>query len=228
MKEGGPLDTCVRTYGRTSFQRAKSEKATQQELGKWENNKEELPVYHHISFIYKMRYTKNVLLTLGVSSVLFEALAFSPQRPRTTIDTTVSSSSLAMGYLDNLSPQEPNSGENDNYKPAPPVNASPPSNTGGGVVPSGRGPLGSYLDAVCSGKSGNDHDQQDDDESIDASSGEIEMEERVTSWTRKYLSNFLTDDDPRVDIRNLLTQRSIQSFMRLLEECRDPHSAKCK
>ena len=116
-----------------------------------------------------MRYTTNVLVTLGVSSLVFEALAFSPHRPRAAIDTTVSSSSsLAMGYLDNLSPQEPNSGGNDNYKPAPPVNASPPSNTGGGVVPSGRGPLGSNLDAECSGQSGNDHDEQNEDETIDA------------------------------------------------------------
>lgn len=49
---------------------------------------------------------------------------------------------------------------------------------------------------------------------------------KVSSWTNAYLSAFLTVDDPRTDIRNLLTQRSIQSFMHLLEECRDPHSAK--
>ena len=30
----------------------------------------------------------------------------------------------------------------------------------------------------------------------------------------------------RIDVRNLLTQRSIQSFMFLCEECRDPHSGK--
>ena len=34
------------------------------------------------------------------------------------------------------------------------------------------------------------------------------------------------DDDVRTDVRNLLTQRSIQSFMLLCETCRDPHSIK--
>jgi hypothetical protein len=53
---------------------------------------------------------------------------------------------------------------------------------------------------------------------------------KLASWSNTYLTKFLdTDkDDARTDIRNLLTQRAIQSFMRLLEECRDPHSAKCK
>ncbi|VEU38178.1 unnamed protein product [Pseudo-nitzschia multistriata] len=32
--------------------------------------------------------------------------------------------------------------------------------------------------------------------------------------------------DSRIDVRNLLTQRAIQSFMFLCEECRDPHSGK--
>lgn len=32
--------------------------------------------------------------------------------------------------------------------------------------------------------------------------------------------------NPRIDVRNLLTQRAIQSFMFLCEECRDPHSGK--
>ena len=34
------------------------------------------------------------------------------------------------------------------------------------------------------------------------------------------------DEDVRTDVRNLLTQRSIQSFMLLCETCRDPHSIK--
>jgi hypothetical protein len=52
----------------------------------------------------------------------------------------------------------------------------------------------------------------------------------ASSWSNSYLTKFLdsSKDDARTDIRNLLTQRAIQSFMRLLEECRDPHSAKCK
>jgi hypothetical protein len=33
-------------------------------------------------------------------------------------------------------------------------------------------------------------------------------------------------NDARVDVRNFLTQRSIQSFLYLLQICRDPHSAK--
>mmetsp|Transcript_65432 Transcript_65432/g.77454 ORF Transcript_65432/g.77454 Transcript_65432/m.77454 type:complete len:400 (+) Transcript_65432:152-1351(+) len=33
-------------------------------------------------------------------------------------------------------------------------------------------------------------------------------------------------NEARTDVRNLLTQRSIQSFMYLCEECRDPHSGK--
>jgi len=32
--------------------------------------------------------------------------------------------------------------------------------------------------------------------------------------------------ESRIDVRNLLTQRAIQSFMFLCEECRDPHSGK--
>jgi hypothetical protein len=32
--------------------------------------------------------------------------------------------------------------------------------------------------------------------------------------------------DSRIDVRNFLTQRAIQSFMYLCEECRDPHSGK--
>eukprot|EP00751_Fragilariopsis_kerguelensis_P034694 CAMPEP_0170970008 /NCGR_PEP_ID=MMETSP0735-20130129/44321_1 /TAXON_ID=186038 /ORGANISM="Fragilariopsis kerguelensis, Strain L26-C5" /LENGTH=98 /DNA_ID=CAMNT_0011389593 /DNA_START=1 /DNA_END=293 /DNA_ORIENTATION=- len=35
---------------------------------------------------------------------------------------------------------------------------------------------------------------------------------------------FYLHDDARTDIRNLLTQRSIQQFMKLCEECRDPHT----
>mmetsp|Transcript_23604 Transcript_23604/g.34978 ORF Transcript_23604/g.34978 Transcript_23604/m.34978 type:complete len:474 (-) Transcript_23604:108-1529(-) len=132
------------------------------------------------------------------------------------------SSKLSMGYLDDLSPSQPNNDEEnskpDNSKPAPPINR--PS---GRLVPSGRGPLGSYLDAVSSGNLTPTNDQDDDDQS---ESVPYQPLPKPASWTNTYLANFLTDDDPRTDIRNLLTQRSIQSFMRLLEECRDPHSAK--
>lgn len=133
---------------------------------------------------------------------------------------------LSMGYLDDISPSQPADNNTNKSKPS-----KPPNNPSGGrLVPSGRGPLGSYLDAVCSGTTGSSNNDQDDNNDDDDESEPIasSRQPKPASWANSYLTNFLTDDDPRTDIRNLLTQRSIQSFMRLLEECRDPHSAKCK
>jgi len=159
-------------------------------------------------------------------SMLSHGLAFTISF--NTKSLVVSTTMLSMGYLDDLSPSQP---DNDKEKPAP-----PPNNPSGGLIPSGRGPLGSYLDAVSSGtttaaSTNNSNDQDDDDDNNNGESSETIAYQplpKPASWTNSYLMDFLTDDDPRTDIRNLLTQRSIQSFMRLLEECRDPHSAKCK
>jgi hypothetical protein len=43
---------------------------------------------------------------------------------------------------------------------------------------------------------------------------------------RRQSSNSKWKNDARLDVRNLLTQRAIQSFLYLLESCRDPHSGK--
>jgi len=130
---------------------------------------------------------------------------------------TITTTPLRMSYLDDLSPSSPDNGDkNDaankrqNRKPA-------------GFVPSGRGPLGSHLEAVTSGKSSNDND---DAAAINDDYGLMEPEKQARG-SGSYLTDFLMGpDDARTDIRNLLTQRSIQSFLRLCEECRDPHSAK--
>merc|ERR1712238_528111 len=45
-----------------------------------------------------------------------------------------------------------------------------------------------------------------------------------TSYLDKTDTTFYLQDDARTDIRNLLTQRSIQQFMKLCEDCRDPHT----
>eukprot|EP00535_Pseudo-nitzschia_heimii_P012218 CAMPEP_0197198888 /NCGR_PEP_ID=MMETSP1423-20130617/33605_1 /TAXON_ID=476441 /ORGANISM="Pseudo-nitzschia heimii, Strain UNC1101" /LENGTH=347 /DNA_ID=CAMNT_0042652735 /DNA_START=121 /DNA_END=1164 /DNA_ORIENTATION=- len=44
------------------------------------------------------------------------------------------------------------------------------------------------------------------------------------SWNREDFLDW--SENSRIDVRNLLTQRSIQSFMFLCEECRDPHSGR--
>ena len=174
-----------------------------------------------------MRLTSRALQALCLLSSSSNGLGFTISSTSTNFKLQVSSisSKLSMGYLDDLSPKQPNEEPNpDNSKPAP-----PPNRPSGKLVPSGRGPLGSYLDAVSSGNLTPTNDQDDDDGGDEQpESAAYQPLPKPASWTNNYLANFLTDDDPRTDIRNLLTQRSIQSFMRLLEECRDPHSAKCK
>ena len=44
------------------------------------------------------------------------------------------------------------------------------------------------------------------------------------SWNREGFLDW--SENSRIDVRNLLTQRSVQSFMFLCEECRDPHSGR--
>ena len=141
--------------------------------------------------------------------------SFELQTPITNRWNHVLSPPLCMGYLDDLSPPPPPEDANSESKQQ--KSQSLESNGRKGVVPSGRGGLGSYLDAV----SNNDgmQPQLNDDTS--------EEENIQPTGSGAYLTSFLTgDDDARTDIRNLLTQRAIQSFLRLCEECRDPHSAK--
>lgn len=138
---------------------------------------------------------------------------------------------LRMSYLDSLSPAQPDEeNNNDNNKDGNQANQQQPPQPvykPAGIVPSGRGPLGSYLDAVSSGRSGSFNEEGEDEDEEEFPETQTNTNTRkLESWTNTYLSTFLTGDDARTDIRNLLTQRSIQSFMRLLEECRDPHSAK--
>lgn len=119
---------------------------------------------------------------------------------------------LFMGYLDDISPA--NDGKEDQNKSN---DCKTPKLSG--VVPSGRGPLGSYLDAVATG--GNAEPREEIPNIPNAKTSQ------KASGSGAYLTKFLTgEDDARTDVRNLLTQRSIQSFIRLCEECRDPHSAK--
>jgi len=96
---------------------------------------------------------------------------------------------------------------------------------GGGTIPSGRGPQASYL-SVMTGETKEYEDDnlaaENDDDDDDAYSPS--MMKGPTS-SKSYLTNFWTrdnneNDDSRTDIRNLLTQRSIQTFMHLLEQCR--------
>jgi len=126
---------------------------------------------------------------------------------------------LHMGYLDDISP----AAYTDKLKK---VNRNKKILKSSGVVPSGRGPLASYLDVVATG--GNGHPQEELKEPSEppepTSEGGGAEQARGSG---AYLTNILTgENDARTDIRNLLTQRSIQSFLRLCEECRDPHSAK--
>jgi hypothetical protein len=139
---------------------------------------------------------------------------------------------LSMSYLDNLSPppqpedkKEQSSQEQKNSGgPKWAKGSTGPkwaSVTGG--IPTGRGPEASYLQGMNDGSIANNNDSEDDDSEEDRSPPATE---RPASWSAEYLTDFLTKDDSRTDVRNLLTQRSIQSFMHLLEAVRDPHSAK--
>lgn len=161
------------------------------------------------------------LLSLLVPNAAFvlptnsHAFISNSQRATTSATTTTN----LQGYLDDLSPDQPNK------KPASNINKKPSS---GGLVPSGRGPEGSYLDAMTGG--GNEEAtaaEKKPDFDREASTPSQENKKKPASWSGRYLTDFLTgEDDARTDIRNLLTQRSIQSFMFLLEQVRDPHSAK--
>merc|ERR1740136_164252 len=131
---------------------------------------------------------------------------------------------LYMGYLDDISPVSPDNNRKDKDRSKDGnsrSNGKVPASSG--VVPSGRGPLGSYLDAVANGGDG-----RSEEELSKRTPGKEDTPQRQrASGSGAYLTNFLTgEDDARTDVRNLLTQRSVQSFLRLCEECRDPHSAK--
>lgn len=143
----------------------------------------------------------------------------------------------------------------DDGPPSPPAAAAARSGgpaAGEGVrtggVPSGRGPEKSYLEILAGG--GGDGSEDGGDGGSDHATPDISdfdamaappPEAKPTSWsnTGSYLSSggqetgepglfLMTEggDDARTDVRNLLTQRAIQSFVFLLEECRDPHSGK--
>ena len=145
----------------------------------------------------------------------------------TTVPFRSSSSSLAMSYLDSLSPP-PEEKPDESSKP---LQNKPKWADASGGIPTGRGPQASYLQAMSAGVSNEDSQQQQDDampevEDPATPTGVFEKKERPASWSKEYLTDFLTGDDSRTDVRNLLTQRSIQSFMFMLEQCRDPHSAK--
>ncbi len=121
-------------------------------------------------------------------------------------------------YLDSLSSQSDDGDEDQHFKQPPLVEPLRQS----GVIPSGRGPLGSYLqnlDRMNAADNSMPHAEKDDivsngNEEVNPSE---DIRKKTTKWSGAYLSSFLTtrgDDDARTDIRNLLTQRSIQSFMR--------------
>jgi hypothetical protein len=140
---------------------------------------------------------------------------------------------LSMSYLDNLSP--PPDPEDKKEQPSQEQKSSSGPKWGKGSIgpkwasvtggiPTGRGPEASYLQTMNAGGSiANNDDSEDDDSEEDVLPPVLK---RPASWSAEYLTDFLTKDDSRTDVRNLLTQRSIQSFMHLLEMVRDPHSAK--
>lgn len=131
-------------------------------------------------------------------------------------------------YLDDLSANNDDNEQtkpNKNWGPSPQGPKKWASASGG--IPTGRGPQASYLQAMAAGEQqpqAPPEEEQPEEELKNAPF--LSNQEKPASWSADYLKNLDSHDDPRTDIRNLLTQRSIQSFMRLLEECRDPHSAK--
>jgi len=157
---------------------------------------------------------------------------------------TSPTSTALSGYLDGLSSPTPNDDNEKNKKPPSHFQPKKPlPSGGGGGIPCGRGPLGSYLDAMTGSSSTSNNDngyprknENDDYDEEDFFQKTKNKKNNHASGSGAYLQNFLVtsinpnnafyQDDARTDIRNLLTQRSIQSFMRLCEECRDPHSAK--
>lgn len=150
------------------------------------------------------------------------------------------------GYLDSLSSPTPESEDGNKIRPQSNFQPKKASSSSGGGIPCGRGPLGSYLDAMTGSSSTsnnkneyptnfNKNRKENFDDEEDFFQKTKKKKNNRASGSGAYLGQFLDSplnqktfllDDARTDIRNLLTQRSIQSFMRLCEECRDPHSAK--
>jgi hypothetical protein len=117
-----------------------------------------------------------------------------------------------MGYLDNLSPEKP-----EPEKKKSRFSNTPKKRSGG--IPSGRGPDASYLEIMAAGGSSAPSNDKEDSEKGDSTA--FTAPEKPAGWSGVYLTEFLDGkDDSRTDIHNLLTQRSIQSFMCLLEKCR--------
>lgn len=142
-----------------------------------------------------------------------------------------------------ISKKKHQNSNNSQWKQSSSANTKKPS----GSVPCGRGPNRSYLDAVTGSSGSGSATSKDEDDSKDE--GGVQ---KMDSWSNRYLSDFAdnksgasittpmakrnnsdndnnnnnNNNDSRVDVLNLLTQRSIQSFMHLLEQCRDPHSGK--
>jgi hypothetical protein len=117
-----------------------------------------------------------------------------------------------MGYLDNLSPEQPEP-EKKKFR----FSNTPKKRSGG--IPSGRGPDASYLETMAAGGSGAPPNDKEDAENGDSTA--FTTSQIPAGWSDVYLTEFLDGkDDSRTDIHNLLTQRSIQSFMWLLETCR--------
>lgn len=129
------------------------------------------------------------------------------------------------GYLDSLSNNDSdnnNAGQKKDESFIKPSDYKTP-----GIIPSGRGPLGSYLDAVSSSHTDTSISSSTSNTIEETNTVEDEAYQTPRVTTRSRLTTIITGtDDARTDIRNLLTQRAIQSFLRLCEECRDPHSAK--
>jgi hypothetical protein len=124
--------------------------------------------------------------------------------------------SLRMGYLDNLSPQQED-------EPKKQISSPPKKKPSGGGIPSGRGPLASYLDIMTgsNGASANDAASEKENSPPEEETPVPTTLSKPAGWSGIYLKDFLDgNDDSRTDIRNLLTQRSIQSFMFLLGQCR--------
>eukprot|EP00978_Attheya_sp_CCMP212_P020250 scaffold57700_cov37-Attheya_sp.AAC.1 len=121
--------------------------------------------------------------------------------------------SLRMGYLDNLSPQQED-------EPKKQTSSPPKKKPSGGVVPSGRGPEPSFLDIMTAG-GGVSAASEKENSPPEEETPVPTTPAKPAGWSGIYLKDFLDgNDDSRTDIRNLLTQRSIQSFMFLLGQCR--------
>jgi hypothetical protein len=173
---------------------------------------------------------KNLLVGRGLQAVVCllpllvgRCICFRASPMRVNVVGRHGSPRLSMSYLDNLSPP-PDPDEKKDKSSEEKKSSGPKWAAVTGGIPTGRGPEASYLQAMNDGSSANNNDSEDDDSEEEEVPPPVV--ERPASWSSEYLTDFLTKDDSRTDVRNLLTQRSIQSFMYLLETCRDPHSAK--